>query len=71
MMKNIAKNSKMKNVSKGKSLRYFGYCLNKEFGCVDSFLEHCIRCDDILDLDKCTKCEDGYDINEYGYCFKS
>ena len=49
---------------------YFGYCLNEEFGCVDSFLEHCISCDDILNLDKCTKCEDGYEINEYGYCIK-
>ena len=47
---------------------YYGYCLNEEFGCIDSFLEHCIRCDDILDMDKCTQCEDGYEINEYGYC---
>ena len=65
------KDEKCIKCQKENPLGYFGYCLNKEFGCVDSFLEHCIRCDDILDLDKCTQCEDGYDINEYGYCVKS
>ena len=47
---------------------YPGYCLNEEFGCVDSFLKHCIRCDDIMDMEKCTKCEEGYEIDELGYC---
>ena len=47
---------------------YYGYCLNEVFGCIDSFLEHCIRCDDIFNLDMCTQCEEGYEINEYGEC---
>ena len=47
---------------------YPGYCLNEEFGCVDSFLKHCIRCDDIMDMEKCTKCEEGHEIDELGYC---
>ena len=47
---------------------YFGYCLNEVFGCVDSFLSHCIRCDDIMDMDVCTQCEEGYEIDEYGDC---
>ena len=64
------KDEKCIKCQKENQMGYFGYCLNKEFGCVDSFLTHCIRCDDILDLDKCTQCEDGYDINEYGYCVK-
>ena len=47
---------------------YPTYCLNKVFGCIDSFLEHCIRCDDIFELDVCTECEEGYEIDEYGEC---
>ena len=47
---------------------YNGYCLNEEFGCVDSYLKHCIRCDNILEMDKCTQCEEGYEIDEYGKC---
>ena len=47
---------------------YYSYCLNKEFGCIDSFLKNCIRCDDIFNLDSCTQCENGYQIDENGYC---
>ena len=47
---------------------WYHLCLNEEFGCVDSFLKHCIRCDDIMDMEKCTKCEEGYEIDELGYC---
>ena len=50
---------------------YPTYCLNKEFGCIDSFLHNCIRCDNIFDMDVCTECEEGYKINEYGECIKS
>ena len=49
---------------------YLGYCLNEEFGCVDTFLEHCIRCDDLMNLDVCTQCEEGYEIDEFGGCIK-
>jgi len=47
---------------------YSGFCLNDEFGCVDSFLKHCIRCDDIMDMDVCTQCEEGYEVDEFGEC---
>ena len=50
---------------------YFSYCLNEVYGCVDTFLKHCIRCDNILELDYCTECEDGYEIDEYGDCVQS
>ena len=49
---------------------YNSYCLNEVFGCVDTFLKNCIRCDNVLDLDLCTECEEGYDIDEYGDCIK-
>ena len=49
---------------------YYTYCFNKEFGCIDSFLDNCIRCDDIFDMDVCTQCEEGYEIDEYGECVK-
>ena len=50
---------------------YLGYCLNKIYGCVDTFLKNCIRCDNLLELDWCTECEKGYEIDEYGDCIKN
>lgn len=47
---------------------FFSYCLNKDFGCIDTFLNNCIRCDDNSDLDICTQCEDGYEANRFGEC---
>ena len=55
---------------KDNSFGYFSYCLNEVFGCVDTFLQNCIRCDNVLDLDLCTECEEGYDIDENGDCVK-
>ena len=52
--------------------RAFHYhCLNSIFGCVETYLENCLECNDILDFDKCTKCIDGYIINpENNKCMK-
>ena len=47
---------------------YFTFCLNEVLGCVNTFVNNCVRCDNILDLDYCTECEEGYDIDEYGDC---
>ena len=47
---------------------YNSYCFNKDLGCIDSFLKHCIRCDDIFNLEICTKCENGYKIDKDGKC---
>ena len=45
--------------------RIFHYhCLNSIFGCVETFLENCLECEDILDFEKCTKCIDGYEIDK-------
>ena len=49
---------------------YYSYCLNKDFGCIDSFHKNCIRCDDILNLDVCNECEEGFKIDKDGRCIK-
>ena len=49
---------------------YYSYCLNKEFGCIDSFHKHCLRCDDLLHLDECTQCDIGYELDKDGNCVK-
>ena len=47
---------------------YISYCLNKEFGCVESRYYNCIRCDNINDLNYCTQCREGYEPNRFGEC---
>ena len=49
---------------------YNSYCLNKDFGCIDSFINNCLRCDDILHLNECTQCERGYILDEEGNCIQ-
>lgn len=44
-------------------------CMNEKFGCVETYNDNCIRCDDIYDLDKCTQCSEGYKIED-GECIK-
>ena len=47
-------------------------CLNKEFGCVDTFTEGCKKCDsNDYFFDTCTECYEGYTLNtEYNICEK-
>ena len=47
---------------------YFKHCLNSEFGCVETYLEGCEECNNILDFNNCTKCYKGFDLNENGEC---
>ena len=47
------------------------YCANKIYGCVQSFLEHCLRCENLTNLYYCTQCSKGYEVNYYGQCVKS
>ena len=44
------------------------YCLNKDFGCVHSFYENCLECNDNLDFYECTKCAEGFKLNDRGKC---
>ena len=42
---------------------YLEYCLNSYFGCVPTYANNCLECDDILDISKFTKCIDGIELN--------
>ena len=44
------------------------YCLNEYFGCVETRLQNCLECNNILELETCTKCYDGYVIDKFGDC---
>jgi len=46
-------------------------CLNKDFGCVESFFDkNCIECNDLYNIGICTKCIDGYILDKYDNCIK-
>ena len=49
----------------------FEICINKEFGCVETYAYDCLVCENSLDFDTCTQCKDGFKLDEYNYCEKS
>lgn len=51
-----------------KSTDYTYFCLNKYYGCVDTYAINCIECDNIKNLRKCTKCKEGFDFGLSGEC---
>ena len=63
------KNNVCKKCGK-KDEEYLDYCLNFDFGCVPTYANNCLECDDILDLNKCTKCIDGFKLNSENICLK-
>ena len=46
----------------------YSFCMNNDFECVETFVDKCLECNDILNFDKCTKCFDGYELDDNGYC---
>ena len=42
-------------------------CLNKDFGCIETYANNCFKCDNILDLYSCSECKEGYQ-KIAGYC---
>ena len=44
------------------------FCANRVYGCISTFIQFCVRCDNITDLYSCTECEEGFKINENGIC---
>ena len=46
-------------------------CVNKNYGCVDSFGDNCLKCDNDLDLDTCDECREGYEFDKFGNCVES
>ena len=53
-----------------KSHDNFNMCVNKLYGCVETILENCLRCDNELNFDSCIECEEGYELNEYNECIE-
>ena len=47
------------------------FCLNNDFGCVPTYNEGCLQCNNILNFYDCNKCMEGYDYDElFGSCRK-
>ena len=46
------------------------FCLNNNFGCVETYTKNCLECNNIFNFRQCDKCIDGYEIDENGECAK-
>ena len=46
----------------------YDMCLNNVYGCVETFVSNCLRCDNIYNFDECTECMEGYVLNDDGEC---
>ena len=44
------------------------YCLKKDFGCIQSYDDYCLECNDFIYFNDCTKCVEGYKMNDFGKC---
>ena len=53
-----------------KNFYNFELCLNELFGCVETSVKNCLRCDDHIDFEVCTECYEGYKLTENNYCEK-
>ena len=51
-----------------KNVYNYELCLNKYFGCVETSVVNCLRCDDPLDTETCTECYEGYRLTEDNHC---
>ena len=49
----------------------YGFCLNNQFECIETYSDNCLECNNILDFNKCTKCLEGYEFDENGNCVES
>ena len=47
----------------------YSFCANEIFGCLESVIDDCLRCDDMEYLDECTECKEGYQ-NTFNGCEK-
>ena len=50
------------------NIGYRYYCLNSVFGCVETYANNCLKCDNLNDYDVCTECKEGYHFNEKKEC---
>ena len=45
-------------------------CANKNYGCVETLTENCLRCDGLVDLYTCNECNEGYELDANYNCVK-
>ena len=71
--KNCIEKDENGQCKKCKSDEENSFCLNKDFGCVETFYTEndCLECDDNLNFFNCTNCLDGYYSDGYGNCIKN
>ena len=50
---------------------YDNFCLNKDFGCVKTSNENCVKCDNYFNFDECTECKEGYLLNHEKKCVEN
>ena len=48
----------------------YEFCANEIFGCIQSVIDNCLRCDNLEDLYECTECKEGYNKTFLG-CIKN
>ena len=46
----------------------FYLCLNSFYGCVETYLSNCLRCDNMYNFNECTECMEGYELNNQAQC---
>ena len=51
------------------SLNEYEFCANEMFGCLESFKDNCLRCNNLENLYECTECKEGYEKTPQG-CIK-
>ena len=47
---------------------FYFYCLNSNFGCVESYNDGCLICNNLFDFDNCTKCMESFELNDKNEC---
>ncbi len=46
----------------------YGYCINKNYGCVEGYTPFCQTCNNDLDFTICDQCMEGYALDEFESC---
>ena len=47
---------------------WLSFCLNDNFGCIETYAQNCLRCNNIFDFNSCSECLEGFSLNEKGEC---
>ena len=50
------------------SSTYFDMCLNTLYGCVETSVLNCLRCDNVYNFNECTECKEGFELDDKSNC---